>query len=63
MAAEDRGLLLSGFGGLSSHSRHSRFGRGVSDAQFERMLPVLLDSVDHQAHIAVVMYAAGRRQV
>ena len=57
LVAEDRGLLLAGFSALSSRSRHSRFGRGVSDAQFERMLPVLLDTVDQQSHVALVLYA------
>jgi RimJ/RimL family protein N-acetyltransferase len=53
-------LLLAGFGRLSSRSRYSRFLHGVSDAQFERMLPVLLDGVDHRPHVAVVAYAEGR---
>ena len=60
LVAADRGLLLAGFSGLSGRSRRSRFLRGVSDAQFERMLPVLLDTVEHQAHIAVLLYAEGR---
>jgi RimJ/RimL family protein N-acetyltransferase len=59
LVAADRQLLLAGFGRLSSRSRYFRFLRGVSDAQFERMLPVLLDSVDQQSHVAVVLYAGG----
>jgi acetyltransferase len=60
LVAEDRGLLLAGFAALSSRSRRARFLRGVSDAQFERMLPVLLDTVDQQSHIALLLYAEGR---
>jgi RimJ/RimL family protein N-acetyltransferase len=60
LTAEDRDLLLTGFAGLSSRSRRSRFMRGVSEAQFERMLPVLLDSVDQQSHAALVLYADDR---
>ena len=58
--AEDRDLLLAGFAALSGRSRRSRFLRGVSDAQFERMLPVLLDTVDQQSHVALLLYADGR---
>jgi ribosomal protein S18 acetylase RimI-like enzyme len=60
LLAEDRGLLLAGFGRLSGRSRYSRFLRGVSDGQFEKMLPVLLDSVDQRSHIAVVLVAERR---
>jgi GNAT superfamily N-acetyltransferase len=60
LIAQDRGLLLAGFSALSSRSGHSRFGRGVSDAQFERMLPVLLDTVDQHSHVALLLYAEGR---
>jgi RimJ/RimL family protein N-acetyltransferase len=60
LVAEDRSLLVAGFGRLSSRSRYSRFLRGVSEAQFERMLPVLLDSIDQQSHVAVVLHAEGR---
>lgn len=60
LVAGDRGLLLAGFAGLSSRSRRSRFLQGVSDSQFERMLPVLLDSVDQQSHVALLLYADDR---
>ena len=60
LVAEDRYLLLAGFVVLSGRSRRSRFLRGVSDAQFERMLPVLLDTVDQQSHVAFLLYADGR---
>ena len=60
LVAEDRDLLLAGFTALSGRSRRSRFLRGVSDAQFERMLPVLLDTVDQQSHVALLLYADGR---
>ena len=57
---QDRALLLAGFGALSLRSRRGRFLRDVSDAQFTRMLPVLLDTVDQRTHVALVLYAAGR---
>ena len=57
LVAEDRDLLLAGFAALSSRSRRSRFLRGVSDAQFEQMLPVLLETVDQQSHVALVLHA------
>jgi RimJ/RimL family protein N-acetyltransferase len=60
LVAEDRDLLVAGFAALSGRSRRSRFLRGVSDAQFERMLPVLLDTVDQQSHVALLLYAEGR---
>ena len=60
LVAGDRGLLLAGFSGLSRRSRGSRFLHGVSDAQFERMLPVLLDTVDQQSHLALLLYADGQ---
>jgi len=60
LVANDRNLLLAGFSRLSSRSRHSRFLRGVSDAQFETMLPVLLDSVDQRSHVAVLLYAEAQ---
>src|SRR5918993_3977974 len=60
LAAEDRSLLLAGFASLSLGSRRSRFQQGVSDAQFERMLPVLLDTVDQRSHVALVLYADGQ---
>ena len=60
LVAEDRDLLLAGFTALSGRSRRSRFLRGVSDAQFERMLPVLLDTVDQQSHVALLLYADDR---
>jgi RimJ/RimL family protein N-acetyltransferase len=60
LLAEDRDLLVAGFAALSSGSRRSRFLRGVSDAQFERMLPVLLDTVDQQSHVALLLYAGDR---
>jgi RimJ/RimL family protein N-acetyltransferase len=60
LVVEDRGLLLAGFSRLSSRSRYSRFLRAVSDAQFERMLPALLDDVDQRLHVAVVLYAEGQ---
>jgi acetyltransferase len=60
LVAEDRDLLLAGFAALSGRSRRSRFLRGVSDAQFERMLPALLDTVDQQSHVALLLYAEGR---
>ena len=63
LVAEDRDLLLAGFTALSGRSRRSRFLRGVSDAQFERMLPVLLDTVDQQSQVALVLYADGRRSL
>jgi hypothetical protein len=59
LVAADRDQLLAGFGRLSGASRHSRFGHAVSDGQFERMLPVLLDTVDQQAHVALVLYSAA----
>jgi GNAT superfamily N-acetyltransferase len=58
--AGDRGLLLAGFAALSPRSRRSRFLRDVSDAQFEHMLPVLLDTVDQQSHVALLLYANDR---
>jgi RimJ/RimL family protein N-acetyltransferase len=60
LVAGDRDLLLAGFTALSARSRRSRFLRGVSDAQFERMLPVLLDTVDQQSHVALVLYVDAR---
>jgi RimJ/RimL family protein N-acetyltransferase len=60
LVAQDRALLLAGFGALSLRSRRARFLQGVSDAQFARMLPILLDTVDQRAHVALVLYAAGR---
>lgn len=60
LLAQDRALLLAGFGALSVRSRRARFLRDVSDAQFTRMLPILLDTVDQRAHVALVLYAAGR---
>jgi RimJ/RimL family protein N-acetyltransferase len=60
LVVEDRALLLAGFGALSQRSRRARFLQGVSEAQFARMLPILLDTVDQQAHVALVLYAAGR---
>jgi RimJ/RimL family protein N-acetyltransferase len=60
LVAQDRGLLRAGFRRLSSRSRYSRFLQGVSDTKFDQMLPVLLDSVDQQRHIAVVLYAEGQ---
>ena len=60
LVAGDRGPLLAGFAALSPRSRRSRFLRDVSDAQFERMLPVLLDTVDQQSHVALLLYAGGR---
>jgi RimJ/RimL family protein N-acetyltransferase len=60
LVAQDRALLLAGFSALSLRSRRARFLQGVSDAQFARMLPILLDTVDQRAHVALVLYAAGR---
>ena len=60
LVAEDRDLLLAGFTALSGRSRRSRFLRGVSDPQFERMLPVLLDTVDQQSHVALLLYVGAR---
>jgi RimJ/RimL family protein N-acetyltransferase len=60
LVAEDRALLLAGFSALSRRSRRARFLQGVSDAKFARMLPILLDTVDQRAHVALVLYAAGR---
>jgi RimJ/RimL family protein N-acetyltransferase len=60
LVGPDRELLRAGFRGLSAQSRYSRFLHGVSDAKFERMLPVLLDSVDQQRHVAVVLHADGQ---
>jgi RimJ/RimL family protein N-acetyltransferase len=60
LVAGDRDLLLAGFTALSDRSRRSRFLRGVSDAQFERMLPVLLDTVDQQSHVALLLYVGAR---
>ena len=60
LVAEDRDLLLAGFATLSDRSRRSRFLRGISDAQFERMLPVLLDTVDQRSHVPLLLYADGR---
>jgi RimJ/RimL family protein N-acetyltransferase len=56
LVAADRSLLRAAFTRLSPRSRHSRFLRGISAAQFERMLPVLVDSVDQESHVAVVLY-------
>src|SRR5829696_3520413 len=60
LVAQDRALLVAGFSALSRRSRRARFLQGVSDAQFARMLPILLDTVDQRAHVALVLYAAGR---
>jgi RimJ/RimL family protein N-acetyltransferase len=60
LVGQDRELLRAGFRRLSVHSRYSRFLQGVSDAKFDRMLPVLLDSVDQERHVAVVLYADGQ---
>lgn len=60
LMAGDRGLLFAGFAALSPRSRRSRFLREVSDAQFERMLSVLLDTVDQQSHVALLLYADDR---
>lgn len=60
LVAQDRALLVAGFAALSLRSRRARFLHGVSDAQFARMLPILLDTVDQRAHVALVLYAAGR---
>jgi RimJ/RimL family protein N-acetyltransferase len=60
LVAHDRALLVAGFAALSLRSRRARFLQGVSDAQFARMLPILLDTVDQRAHVALVLYAAGR---
>jgi GNAT superfamily N-acetyltransferase len=57
LVEQDRALLLAGFSALSLRSRRARFLRDVSDAQFARMLPILLD--DERAHVALVLYAAG----
>src|SRR5512133_3172118 len=57
LVAQDRALLLAGFGALSRRSRRARFLQGVSDAQFARMLPVLLDTVDQRSHVALVLCA------
>jgi hypothetical protein len=54
LVAGDRDLLLAGFGALSSRSRHSRFPQAVSDGQFERTLPVLLDTVDQRPPVALL---------
>jgi hypothetical protein len=54
LVAGDRDLLLAGFGALSSRSRHSRFLQAVSDGQFERTLPVLLDTVDQRPPVALL---------
>ena len=59
LVAQDRALLVAGFKALSHRSRRARFLQGVSDAQFARMLPILLDTVDQRAHVALVLYAAG----
>jgi hypothetical protein len=45
--------------------RSCRRGRGCSrpgrpDAQFARMLPILLDTVDQRTHLALVLLADGR---
>lgn len=56
LVAEDRELLLAGFRTLSSRSRYSRFLTGTGEAQFERMLPILVDSVDQRSHVALVLY-------
>lgn len=57
LVAGDRDLLLAGFRTLSSASRYSRFLSGTSEAQYERMLPTLLDTVDQVSHVAVVLCA------
>lgn len=59
LVAEDRALLLDGFSRLSGPSRYSRFLHAVSDAQFEKMLSVLLDSVEQQQHVAILLYVDG----
>ena len=53
LVAGDRALLLAGFQALSLRSRRARFLRDVSAAQFTRMLPILLDTVDQRAHVAL----------
>jgi len=60
LVAQDRALLVAGFSALSRRSRRARFLQGVSDEQFARMLPILLDTVDQRAHVALVLYADGR---
>jgi RimJ/RimL family protein N-acetyltransferase len=60
LVAQDRALLVAGFSALSPRSRRARFLQGVSDAQFARMLPVLLDTVDQLSHVALVLYADER---
>jgi RimJ/RimL family protein N-acetyltransferase len=60
LLTQDRALLLAGFSALSSRSRRARFLQGVSDAQFTRMLPILLDTVDQRTHLAQVLLADGR---
>jgi len=55
LVAADRGPLLAGFRALSSRSRYSRFLTGTGEAQYERMLPVLLDGVDQRSHVALVL--------
>lgn len=59
LVAEDRARLLAGFSALSDRSRRARFLQSVSDAQYTRMLPILLDTVDHRDHVALVLFAAG----
>ena len=60
LVADDRDLLLAGFRALSRGSRRGRFLQGVSDAQYARMLPILLGTVDQRAHVALVLSADGR---
>ena len=60
LVAQDRAQLLAGYSALSHRSRRARFLHGVSDEQFARMLPILLDSVDQHDHVALVLQAAGR---
>ena len=59
LVAGDRELLLAGFRTLSTASRYSRFLSGTSEAQYERMLPILLDTVDQVSHVAVVLHAGA----
>lgn len=58
LVVEDRDLLLAGFRALSSRSRYSRFLTGTGEAQYERMLPILVDGVDQRSHVALVLSTA-----
>jgi RimJ/RimL family protein N-acetyltransferase len=60
LVRQDRELLRAGFRRLSARSRYARFLQGVSEVKFDRMLPVLLDSVDQERHVAVVLCAEGQ---